>query len=80
MRHMTVHLMKLVMKLMMPNVTFLIDTTVMSLFMWAQKKPCREPNAGLRGGRQECYHSTTMALDQCLSTVYHVMLQIPRVI
>ena len=24
-------------------------------------RPCREPNPGLSGGRQECYHSATMA-------------------
>ena len=31
-------------------------------------RPCRESNPGLRGGRQECYHSATVAPEVQLET------------
>ena len=32
-----------------------------SNYQLSHLRPCREPNPGLRGGRQECYHSATVA-------------------
>ena len=32
-----------------------------SKYQLSHLRPCRESNPGLRGGRQECYHSATMA-------------------
>ena len=32
-----------------------------SNYQLSHLRPCREPNAGLRGGRRECYHSATVA-------------------
>ena len=32
-----------------------------SNYQLSHLRPCRELNPGLRGGRQECYHSATMA-------------------
>ena len=31
-----------------------------SNYQLSHLRPCREPNPGLRGGRQECYHSATV--------------------
>ena len=32
-----------------------------SNYQLSHLRPCRELNPGLRGGRQECYHSATVA-------------------
>ena len=46
-----------------------------SNYQLSHLRPCREANPGLRGGRQECYHSATVApnpvlkLSFCLSQV-----------
>ena len=34
-----------------------------SNYQLSHLRPCREPNPSLRGGRRECYHSATLALD-----------------
>ena len=34
-----------------------------SNYQLSHLRPCQEPNPGLRGGRQECYHSATVAPD-----------------
>ena len=36
-----------------------------SNYQLSHLKPCREPNPGLRSGRQECYHSATVAPNCC---------------
>ena len=38
-------------------------------------RPCREPNPGLRGRRQECYHSATVAPQNLYRTsLYHPVM------
>ena len=48
-----------------------------SNYQLSHLRPCWEPNPGLRGGRQECYHSATVAPTHRQTNLIKIQLQLP---